>query len=88
MSNYKTVTMTRDGGHYWRAMAFNWVFTVPVVIPVSLILLLAVLNPFWFRDSFFNYIHDRVNRISIWRNCKMYQIYLGCNPAVWHASKD
>jgi hypothetical protein len=49
------------------------------------LLLAAVINPFWFRDWFFNVIERMVQKISNWRNYKKYAIYLGCDPKVWHA---
>ena len=84
----KSVTMTRDGGFYWRAQAFNIAFTYPVLIPVTIALLLAVINPFWFRDDFFRFIERKVNEVARWRNYRMYKIYLGTDPEVWHTLKD
>lgn len=83
----KTITMTRDGGHYWRARIFRisvaWV-TVPFV---ALILIIAVLNPFWFRDSFFRFAERKVNEFARWLNYRQYAIYLGMDPSVWHTLK-
>jgi hypothetical protein len=84
----KTVTMTRNGGRFWRAQAVSLALTYLVMLlPVLVMLLLAVINPFWFRDRFFNWVERTVNRLSIWRNRLTYRIYLGTDPSVWHALK-
>lgn len=81
----KTVTMTRDGGRFWRAQITSMTLTYVVLLPPILIaLILAVINPFWFRDRFFNWVERTVNRVSIWRNRLTYKIYLGTDPEMWH----
>lgn len=86
MSLPKTVTMTRDGGRFWRAQIFSMSLTYLLLLPPVLIaLILAVINPFWFRDRFFNWVERTVNRLSIWRNRLTYKIYLGTDPEMWHA---
>jgi len=54
---------------------------------VCVMLILAIINPFWFRSSFFNWVERTVNRLSIWRNRLTYRIYLGTDPELWHALK-
>jgi hypothetical protein len=88
MSLPKEITMTRDGGFYWRAQMFRYAFTYAIIIPVLIAVILAVINPFWFRDSFFRFMENRVNRIAQWRNYRMYALYLGCDPKMWHTLKD
>lgn len=88
MSLPQSVTMTKDGGYYWRAMGFNYAVTLPLLLPVALVLLVAIINPLWFRNDFFNWIERKVNQIARWRNYKMYTIYLGTDPEVWHTLKD
>jgi hypothetical protein len=86
MSLPKTVTMTRGGGRFWRAQIVSLVLTYGVLfLPVVIALILAVINPFWFRDRFFNWVERTVNRVSIWRNRITYRIYLGTDPEMWHA---
>jgi hypothetical protein len=87
MSLPKTVTMTRTGGRYWRAMAFRFALTWPVLPFVLIMLLIAILNPFWFRDAMFNWTERRINQFSRWRDYRQYAIYLGADPRVWHALK-
>jgi len=88
MSLPKTVTMTPDGGNYYRALTFRFSMTF-VVLPVVLVLiLLAVINPFWFRNDLFQWTENTVNRFARWRDYRQYQIYLGCDPKVWHSLKD
>lgn len=84
----KTVTMTRQGGRFWRAQAFSMGFSYVLLAPVLVALLLAIFNPFWFRDEFFNWVERTVNRITVWRNRLTYRIYLGTDPEIWHALKD
>jgi GTP cyclohydrolase I len=40
------------------------------------------------RNDFFNLIENTINKISRWRNLKMYTIYLGTDPELWHSLKD
>jgi len=47
-------------------------------------LLIAIVNPFWFRSSMFEYVERTVNRLSQWRNYQKYRIYLGTDPRMWH----
>jgi hypothetical protein len=63
------------------------VFVAIFIVPVALLLLIAVINPFWFRDAMFRWVESGVNQLSRWRNYKKYRIYLGCDPKVWHTLK-
>ena len=83
----KTVTLTRDGGRFWRAMTFHWTLTILVLPFVVTALALAIVNPFWFRDSLFNWIEKTINRFSAWRGYRVYKIYLGADPKMWHTLK-
>ncbi len=87
MSLPKTVTMTRNGGHYWRAQAFRLVVGWSLLPLVTLVLAIALINPFWFREDFFNWTTDRLNRFTRWLNYRQYGIYLGMDPRVWHTLK-
>jgi hypothetical protein len=83
----KEITLTPEGGRFYRAMTFHWI-TVIVFMPfLATVLLIAILNPLWFRDSMFNWVERRVNQFSRWRNRIKYHIYLGCDPKVWHTLK-
>ncbi len=83
----KEIELKPGEGNFYRAMAFHWVFVVIFIVPVALALLIAVINPFWFRDAMFRWIENGVNRLSRWRNYQKYYIYLGCDPKVWHTLK-
>jgi len=74
-------------GNYYRAMAFHWLVVVACFVPVMLTLIVAVLNPFWFRSAMFEWIETRINALSRWRNYRKYHIYLGCDPKIWHTLK-
>jgi hypothetical protein len=83
----KEITLTPDGGRFYRAMSFHWL-TVTVALPfLSVVMLLAIINPLWFRDSMFNFVERKVNQFTRWRNNIKYRIYLGCDPVVWHTLK-
>lgn len=82
------ITMTPDGGNYRRAVVFHWAFTALVITPVLCVLLIAILNPLWFRDDFFAWVERSIHRISKWRDYHKYAIYLGTDPKMWHALKD
>jgi hypothetical protein len=72
MSLPKEVTLTKANGRFYRAMTFHYVILALVIVPICFAILLALLNPFWFRDSFFNLVENRINRetcsstASIW----------------------
>lgn len=87
MSLPNSITMTKDGGFYYRAMAFRHLATWLAMPFVLVVVTLAVVNPLWFRDSFFRLIENHVNRYARWRNYKQYAIYLGTDPEVWHTLK-
>ena len=74
----KEITLTPGDGRFYRAMAFHWV-TVAVIA--------AILNPFWFRESMFDFVERQITQFSRWRNNVKYRIYLGCDPVVWHTLK-
>lgn len=83
----KEIQLRPGEGNYYRAMTFHW-FTVAVLfVPVLVLLLLAIINPFWFRDAMFRTIEAKVNQLTRWRNYTQYSIYLGCDPKVWHTLK-
>lgn len=83
----KEIQLTPDGGRYYLAMTFHWVFVVICIVPVFVALLIAILNPFWFRSEMFGWVETTVNKISRWRNYKKYHIYLGTDPKMWHTLK-
>lgn len=84
----REVELTKDGGFYYRAQVFRHLTTWSVFPFVLVALVVAICNPFWFRDSFFHFVEKQVNNFSRWRNYKMYGIYLGCDPKLWHTLKD
>jgi len=84
----KQITMTRDGGNWWRAMAFRQLITYLAIVPIIVGLIIAIINPLWFRDSMFNWVEKTVNKFTQWRNYRVYAIYLGADPEMWHTLKD
>jgi hypothetical protein len=84
----KQITMTREGGRFYRAHAWSLTVTYCSLPLVLVVLIAAVINPFWFRDNMFDWAERMINQFSRWRDYKTYSIYLGCDPKVWHALKD
>jgi hypothetical protein len=80
----KEITLTPEGGRFYRAMAFHWVTVAICMPPLAIAMIAAILNPFWFRDSMFNFVERWINEFTRWRNNVKYRIYLGCDPVVWH----
>ena len=64
----KEITLTPHGGRYHRAMIFHWASVIVSMPFLSVILLTAIVNPLWFRDSMFNCVERQVNRYTWWRN--------------------
>ena len=83
-----SVTMTPDGGNYRLAVTFHWTFIALVFLPVVFVLLIAILNPLWFRDDFFSWTENSIHKLAKWRDYRKYAIYLGTDPKMWHALKD
>ena len=77
--------MHRNGGRYWRALVFRFLVTWTITIPLVLVLLIALVNPFWFRTSLLKCLITLTEQLTEWRNYKVYWIYLGMDPKVWYA---
>ena len=82
------ITLTKDGGFYYRAMAVHVLFVSVAIVPALIVTLLALFNPFWFRQDMFHWVERNVNKLARWRDRLKYRVYLGTDPAVWHALKD
>jgi hypothetical protein len=80
----KEIELKPGEGNYYRAMTFHWLIVTVLIVPVLLTLLVAVINPFWFRNAMFEWVERGVNQLSRWRNYQKYRIYLGCDPRMWH----
>jgi hypothetical protein len=83
----KEITLTPNGGRFYRAMTFHYATVAVMIVPLFIALVGAIVNPFWFRDGMFNFIERRINQFTRWRNNIKYHIYLGCDPKVWHTLK-
>ena len=84
----KEIELTKDGGFYYRALVFHYVSTYTIFIPLIVLVVLAVINPFWFREGFMRWIENLTNKVARYRDKIKYRIYLGTDPTVWHALKD
>lgn len=84
----QTVTMTPEGGNWWRMRFTHWGILVVLFLPIFVLLCILLLNPLWFRDDLLIWFENKVNAFSVWRNRFLYRIYLGMDPEVWHALKD
>ena len=45
-----------------------WSITLPLVLPFSILVILAILNPFWFRDSMLRWIEKFAGQLGKWRD--------------------
>jgi hypothetical protein len=82
-----TVELTPDGGYYYRAITF-WYTVTFMILPFTIVaLIVAIINPFWFRDSLFRWVENTINKLAKWRNYRQYALYLGCDPEYWHTLK-
>lgn len=84
----QTVTMTPEGGRWWRMRVAHWSILAFLFPPIFVVLVIFLLNPLWFRDDLLIWFENRVNEFSVWRNKLLYRIYLGVDPEIWHALKD
>ena len=84
----KEIELKKGEGFYYRALVWHWLF-VAVVFPFVIIAtIVAVINPFWFRNGMFNTVEQSIYKIARWRDRIKYRIYLGTDPELWHALKD
>lgn len=88
MKKAQDITLTRNGGNFYRAMTFHWVFFAIAILPIIIVLILGIINPFWFRTAMFDWIELCIRRITRWRDYVKYRIYLGTDPKMWHALRD
>jgi hypothetical protein len=84
----QTVSMTPEGGRWWRMRFTHWSILTVMFLPILVLLCVFLLNPLWFRDDLLIWFENRINTFSVWRNKLLYRIYLGMDPEVWHALKD
>jgi hypothetical protein len=84
----QTVSMTPEGGNWWRMRFTHWSILVIAVPPIFVLLCVFLLNPLWFRDDLLIWFENKMNEFSVRRNKLLYRIYLGMDPEVWHALKD
>jgi hypothetical protein len=84
----QTVTMTPDGGRWWRMQFTHWGILTILLLPIVFLLCFLLLNPLWFRDDLLIWFENKMNAFSVWRNKLLYRIYLGIDPELWHALKD
>lgn len=84
----ETVTMTPDGGNWYRMKLVHYSILACLFFPIFIILCVFLLNPLWFRDDLLIWFENKVNEFSVWRNKLLYRIYLGMDPELWHALKD
>lgn len=52
-----------------------WSITAPLFIPLAIVAILAVMNPFWFRDSLLLWVERFTRKLTIWRDDKTYVKY-------------
>lgn len=82
------ITLTKEGGFYYRAMTVHVLFVATIIVPALLVTILALINPFWFRQAMFQWVERKATKLARWRDRIKYRAYLGTDPEVWHALKD
>ena len=82
------IKMTKDGGRYYRMMMVFYCSVAIMLVPLLLLLLVAIMNPLWFRDDMLEWTQVTVESYTRWRTRLLYRIYLGTDPEFWHALKD
>ncbi len=83
-----SVSMTPEGGYWYRMKIIHYSILAVLFGPIFLMLCVLLLNPLWFRDDLLIWFENKINEFSVWRNKLLYRIYLGMDPEVWHALKD
>ena len=54
-----------------RVQAIFWAYTIPGLIIGVVLLAIAVVNPFWFRRSFFEFLESLAKLFGKWRDSKL-----------------
>ena len=54
----KEIELKPGEGNYYAAMTFHWVFVALCIVPVFSALVIAIINPLWFRDDMFRWIEN------------------------------
>ena len=49
-----------------------WSITGPTLIPFLALVLVAILNPLWFRADLINYVERLSRKVAVWRDEKTY----------------
>jgi len=52
-----------------------WSFTAPALIPFLILVLLAIINPLWFRSDMINWTERLARKVAEWRDEKTYVKY-------------
>lgn len=52
-----------------------WSITAPLLVPVAVLVILAIINPFWFRISMINWVENVARKMGEWRDNKTYVKY-------------
>jgi len=58
--------MSKENRSWQFNLAF-WTITLPVVPFAVLLVIMVMINPFWFREDFAGWAETTVNRFSEWR---------------------
>jgi len=83
--NINLKNMKPGGGRYYRAQAFRWFIYTLIALPVIISLIIMYLNPFWFRQSFGEWICEAWEPVGAWILYRTWAIYIGCDPRLWAA---
>jgi hypothetical protein len=59
----------------WQFRVAFWAITAPIIPFVVLLVILVVMNPFWFREDFAGLVELKINQFSKWRFEKLKPLY-------------
>jgi hypothetical protein len=66
----KEIELVPGGGRYYRAMTFHWVVVAVLIVPVAAALVVAIVNPLWFRSAMFDWVECGQHRPVGGRSCQ------------------
>ena len=67
--------MSTKENRSWQFNLAFWSLTLPMMPVFLLLVILVLINPFWFRMDFANWVERSVNRYSAWRFEKLKPSY-------------
>ncbi len=67
--------MSERENRSWQFNVAFWAITAPMVPVAVILVILVMINPFWFRQDFAGWVETKVNRFSAWRFERLKPLY-------------